>query len=242
MISPELRTSEKVAQWPREVRYFWVLLLGYLDDYGKGKDNPQLIKSDCLPLDDDVTASKVDEWLWIIAGAGVIVRYTADGVKYIGAVNWREHQTIQHPTNSKIPDQEGNEIRVKGSRKIRESLTPSLVKSNSIEASRGRVTDSDFLVAWTHWPKKTDRTKSFERFAAIAKSRGLETITAEVIKFGDAYARTTEKKFVPALAAWLNRERWTDELPTAGGAAPAYVPEAKAPAGKKWAVDVMDDF
>ena len=37
-IKPELRTSLTVATWPREARYFWVLLWGYLDDHGYGLD------------------------------------------------------------------------------------------------------------------------------------------------------------------------------------------------------------
>ena len=44
-VKPELRTSLTVAQWPREVRYFWVLLWGYLDDHGYGVDEPRLIKA-----------------------------------------------------------------------------------------------------------------------------------------------------------------------------------------------------
>jgi hypothetical protein len=60
MLKPDLRTSEKVASWPIEVRYFWVLLWGYVDDHGKGKDNPLLVKADCFPLDPDITGETVD--------------------------------------------------------------------------------------------------------------------------------------------------------------------------------------
>ena len=58
-----LRTSLTAAEWPREVRYFWVLLWGYLDDHGRGVDEPRLIKADCFPLDDDLTATDIDKWL-----------------------------------------------------------------------------------------------------------------------------------------------------------------------------------
>jgi hypothetical protein len=56
-VSPGLRTSETAAQWDREARYAWVLLWGYLDDYGRGVDNPKVIAADCFPLDDDVSRS-----------------------------------------------------------------------------------------------------------------------------------------------------------------------------------------
>ena len=74
--------------------------------------------------------------------------------------------------------------------------------------------------AWAHWPKKTDRKKSLEKFVIKARARGVDQLVADIIRFGDAYGRTTEKQFVPALVVWLNGERWTDELPSAPGASP----------------------
>ena len=64
MLKPDLRTSVKVASWPREVRYFWTLSWGYVDDFGKGLDNLLLIRADCFPLDDDVTLEMLVCWLW----------------------------------------------------------------------------------------------------------------------------------------------------------------------------------
>lgn len=78
-----------------------------------------------------------------------------------------------------------------------------------------------FDLAWQFWPKKTDKKKSLEQFVRVAKSRGVETVGLDVSKFGQAYGRTTETRYVPALAVWLRNERWTDELPQARGSQPA---------------------
>ena len=102
-IKPELRTSITVSLWPREVRYFFILLWGYLDDYGRGVDDELLIASDCFPRDRDVTPEVVDGWLEAIAEAGPLCRYEVDGRRYLHAPNWREHQKPSHPTRSKIP-------------------------------------------------------------------------------------------------------------------------------------------
>ena len=103
-IKPELRTSLTAAQWPREVRYFWVLLWGYLDDHGYGVDEPRLIKPDCFPLDDDLTTSDIDKWLDIFVHSGSLCRFTAaDGRRYLHAVNWAEHQRPQHPAVPRFP-------------------------------------------------------------------------------------------------------------------------------------------
>lgn len=102
-IKPELRTSITVSLWPREVRYFFILLWGYFDDYGRGVDDELLIASDCFPRDRDVTPEVVDGWLEMIADSGPLCRYEVDGRHYLHAPNWREHQKPSHPTRSKIP-------------------------------------------------------------------------------------------------------------------------------------------
>jgi hypothetical protein len=102
-IKPELRTSITVSAWPREVRYFFVLLWGYFDDYGRGVDDELLIASDCFPRDRDITPERVDDWLELISESGPLCRYEVDGRRYLHAPNWREHQKPSHPTRSKIP-------------------------------------------------------------------------------------------------------------------------------------------
>ena len=116
---PELRRSLTVAQWPREVRYAWVLLWGYLDDHGRGLDHLSLITSDLFPLDRDVTEKKMDEWLSLMArtqgddGETPLCRYEVGGRKYLHAPKWRGSQRVSHPQVSKVPacpwhDEDGN--------------------------------------------------------------------------------------------------------------------------------------
>ncbi|MBO0813598.1 MAG: hypothetical protein J2P30_00355 [Actinobacteria bacterium] len=107
-IKPELRTSLTAAEWPREIRYFWTLLWGYLDDHGRGVDEPRLIKADCFPLDDDLTAADIDKWLDLMAtprddDPAAICRYTVGGRRFVHAPRWGDHQKPQHPKDTKIP-------------------------------------------------------------------------------------------------------------------------------------------
>lgn len=103
-IKPEIRISETVNAWPVEVRYFWIMLWGYVDDHGRGRDNSKLIVADTYPLDDTVSAEDVSAWLNILAGAKVIQRYTVDGKRYLAITNWSEHQRPSHPAKSVIPE------------------------------------------------------------------------------------------------------------------------------------------
>lgn len=103
-----MRTSQLVASWPLEVRYFWVLLWGYLDDYGRGIDSAKTIAGDCFPWDEKITAATVERWIKLIVTKvdgepGPICRYNVGGKPYLHAVNWREHQRPNRPTDSRIP-------------------------------------------------------------------------------------------------------------------------------------------
>lgn len=102
-ISPELRTSETCAEWTREARYAWVLLWGYLDDHGRGIDNAKIIAADCFPLDDDVTAALMGEWLDLFEAAGSICRYEYENKRYMHATKWGHWQKPQHPSKVRIP-------------------------------------------------------------------------------------------------------------------------------------------
>lgn len=107
-VKPELRTSYLVASWPRDVRYFWVLFFGYLDDEGRGLDIPKTIAGDCFPHDDDIDGKQIDVWLDLMTHGegdepGPVCRYAVAGKRYVHAVNWHEHQKINRPTASRIP-------------------------------------------------------------------------------------------------------------------------------------------
>jgi hypothetical protein len=108
-VKPSLRTSRVVARWRFEIRYFWVLLWGYLDDEGRGLDLPKAISGDCFPLDDNVTPATVDRWLAVMATATEtdrhppLCRYQVGGVRYLHAVNWGEHQKPNRPRPSTLP-------------------------------------------------------------------------------------------------------------------------------------------
>ena len=138
-VKPSLRTSEVVRQWPFEVRYFWVLLWGYLDDEGRGLDIPRLIAADCYPRDDEITPLKVDRWLTLMARTRrdpgrdpPVCRYTVSNVKYIHAVHWKDdsNQRPNRPTPSRLPQCPIHESLTE---RRRESLTESPLSPHVLE-------------------------------------------------------------------------------------------------------------
>lgn len=107
-IKPQLRTDLTVAEWPRDARYAWVLLWGYLDDHGRGLDDLRLLVADLFPLDRDVTERKLDGWLKRMVtdsehGTAPLCRYTVDGRRFLHAPKWTQHQRVSHPQDSRFP-------------------------------------------------------------------------------------------------------------------------------------------
>lgn len=110
-IKPEATISLTLASWPREIRLAWHYLSMYLDDRGRGLDNPKRIVGECFPNDNDVTARKMEGWLAIMAAKPKLkpddepslCRYEVNGVRYIHAPKWTQHQRINRPTESRHP-------------------------------------------------------------------------------------------------------------------------------------------
>lgn len=110
-VKPEIRRSHTVAEWKREVRLAWVYLWCYLDDKGRGLDDPRLVAAELFPLDRDVTDRKMDGWLELMATTKVgdeddqppLCRYEVGGRKYLHAIKWRDHQRINKPQPSRLP-------------------------------------------------------------------------------------------------------------------------------------------
>jgi len=234
-IKPEVRISEKVNSWPIECRYFWVLLWGYCDDYGYGRDNPRLIVADSFPLDDSITAEMVSEWMDMLWQSGVIERFAVADSRYFHVINWDEHQKISHPAKQFLPTiDEATEVFEKPSeslRRVTETFEKTSPKQGAGSREQGAVEqvvslfetrpnlDELFESAFSHWPKRVKRDEALSRFKAAAKKLDPNELTASIVRFGDAYEQTTDKQYVPALGPWLYQKRWTDELPTAKVAA-----------------------
>lgn len=140
-VKPELRTSLVVAEWPREVRYFWTLLWGYLDDHGRGVDDARLVKADCFPLDDDLGSAEMDEWLGLIEASGPLCRFEVGGKRYMHVPSWTEHQRPSHPGKSRVPPcplHDSPETFAKPSGDSPETLVPEqVVRAGSREQGAG---------------------------------------------------------------------------------------------------------
>lgn len=194
-VKPELRESRVVTSWPFEVRYFWVLLWGYLDDHGRGHDMPKRIAGDCYPQD-DVSVDDVDNWLDLMTKGiddkpGPVCRYEVDGMRYIHAVNWSEHQKPNRPSKSRIPRCEFHEG-------LTETLTEGAPKHSVLGAAAAAEQGSIGAAAVAHEPLTELPTGTDQAARLILDASGVTPDMA--IEVAITIARERKPRNLPGLA------------------------------------------
>lgn len=102
-IKPKLFTSKSVTQWPIAVRWTFAGLFTYMDDRGRGEDDPLMVKAEVYPRDPKMTPAKVQEHIDFLVDDGTLCRYSVDSESYLHIPTWRDHQRINRPTPSKLP-------------------------------------------------------------------------------------------------------------------------------------------
>lgn len=145
-IKPEFWTSEDISRLGYFDRLLFIALWSYVDDNGVGVDRVPLIIGDLFPedmsRDPRDTLARVSEGLEALAEAGLIVRYEADGKRYLCVSTWRKHQRIDKPNIPRYPlptsgDGDPGDSLATPSRECRESPAP------GTEEQRNRGTDKD---------------------------------------------------------------------------------------------------
>jgi hypothetical protein len=233
-IKPEFWRSDDINSLSWDNRLLFVGLWSYVDDNGVGVDKLSSIAADLFAGDLESnppdTFARVSRGLEQLAEAGRIVRYSVENRPYLEVVNWDKHQRIDRPNKARFPrsDADAAEIREtlarvaakvpsgteeQGNRGTEEQFSPAPAVLDSEHNESGKGIEAEFAEVWEHWPKKVERKQALEKFKAAQKKVRWDFLMDAIIRFGDAYAATTERRFVPALGVWLAHERWTDELP-----------------------------
>ena len=101
-LKPEMWSSESVGRLSRYARLLLVELITQVDDEGRIRASSRGLAS-LYPFDDDA-ASLIDGWLAELEAEGMFVRYLADGATYGHLPKFKDHQKIDHPSKSKLPE------------------------------------------------------------------------------------------------------------------------------------------
>lgn len=102
IIKDSIRTSKSVNQLTDFQFRLWVYLITYVDDYGRGSADPELLKGFVFPRRKNVTESTIEKELAALATSGLIDLYKVDGESYFCFPKWSDHQRVQ-TKKSKYP-------------------------------------------------------------------------------------------------------------------------------------------
>ena len=103
IIKESIRTSKSVNAMSDFQFRLWAYLLTYVDDFGRGSADPELLKGFVFPRMKRVSESDIEKALAELAGMGCILLYEVDGESYFCFPNWSKHQRIQ-TKQSKFPE------------------------------------------------------------------------------------------------------------------------------------------
>lgn len=102
-IKADLCDDEILGSCSRDARYLFVALITRVDDHGRFRANPALLRSRIYPYDEDVTGVMVTSWLDELAAKDRVRLYEVDGQQYLVIPRWPKHQRIDNAARSEIP-------------------------------------------------------------------------------------------------------------------------------------------
>lgn len=102
IIKENIRTSNKVNKTSDAGFRFWIYLMTYVDDYGRGSADLDILKGFVYPKQVNKTRKNVEDALKELASIGLIRLYEIDGEPFLYFPNWDEHQTVRNK-RSKFP-------------------------------------------------------------------------------------------------------------------------------------------
>lgn len=105
MLKDTIRTSRSVNALSDFQFRVWVYLITYVDDYGRGSADPELLKGLVFPRRKGITEAQIHNALEDLANSGMVNLYKVDGEPYFCFPNWSKHQRIQ-TQKSKFPGPE----------------------------------------------------------------------------------------------------------------------------------------
>lgn len=159
-IKPEFPQSESLGRVSRDARLLFAMLFTVADDAGRLRGSSRMLASLLFPYDDDAPRL-IDGWLAELEMEGCIRRYEIDGNRYIDIPKWLEHQRIDHPSKSRIPEfREGSRslANVPG-RKGRERIGKEEEIATAISRPPSPENPDDVLHAFDAW---NDLAKSLD--------------------------------------------------------------------------------
>ena len=217
IIKDSIRTSKSINTMTDFQFRLWTYLLTYVDDYGRGSADPELLKGFVFPRRKGVTEATIEKSLQELANIGSILLYDVDGESYFCFPNWADHQRIQ-TKKSRFPSPDDGTLK-----KSTVSHGESPPKSNPIQSESNpnpntnpnpnarETRGADFEKFWSAYPRKEGKQKARSAFEKVTVDLDILLVALEAQKKSSQWTKDNGQ-FIPHAATWLNGKRWEDQL------------------------------
>ena len=214
IIKDSIRTSKSINTMTDFQFRLWTYLLTYVDDYGRGSADPELLKGFVFPRRKGVTESTIEKSLQELANIGSILLYDVDGESYFCFPNWADHQRIQ-TKKSRFPSPDDGTLK---NSTVSHGESPSEsnpIQSESKYKSESKSEDNareEFEKFWSAYPRKAgNKQKAFEAFKKADVSLDILLAAIKNQKQSAQWSKDNGQ-FIPHPTTWLNGKRWNDEM------------------------------
>jgi hypothetical protein len=192
-------------------------LIVTVDDYGRYDARPPMIKSQCFPIREAVSAKDCSSYLEELVKADLIAVYQVDGKPYLQVSKW---DNKPRSTESKFPPIADGCIQTYTDVYIpRTSLPGTGTGTGTGTPKPPSGADLRFEQFWKAYPKKVGKDAAQKAFEKRKPDAGLldSMLTAISAQKNSAAWLKDGGQFIPNPATWLNQGRWQDGVqPTSG--------------------------
>lgn len=230
--------DETLGSLPRDARLLFVGLICIVDDHGRFRAHPSLVRSSVFPYDDDLSAANCGELLRALQAAGRIVLWDQDGQTYGEIVNWSKHQRVDNAARSDLPERPPSancgeppqpaanhgDPALERRGKDRKGTTPLPPTNGTVvdlptkprarrQAPSGEC-DPEFQEWYALYPRKEAPKDAAKAWVQMRRDASAEDIIAGLHRaLPDLEAKKPargERDFRPLPASWLRAGRWLD--------------------------------
>lgn len=214
IIKESIRISKNVNSMSDFQFRLWIYLITYVDDYGRGSADAEILKGFLFPRRKRVTETDIAKGLNDLAGMGCILLYEIDGESYFCFPNWGNHQRIRN-CREKFPAPPDNLPQVAAScgelpprARVYEKPNPN---PESQSESESKTCGTRFDEFWASYPKKVGKEAARKAFGKVHVPVDVLISAVEAQKMSAQWQKD-HGQYIPNPATWLNQGRWEDEL------------------------------
>jgi len=95
MITKAISDSHGISNLSPKALSLFCMIIPHFDSYGKIKANPHLLKGLVCPLIDWLDVEEIPQMLEEISTHTNVKFWTTEGIGYLQALNWEEHQKLE---------------------------------------------------------------------------------------------------------------------------------------------------